>query len=150
MDKKKSLAALFFFVFLPLLAYLQSPKNTEVDTRQYYQKLAADLGITHDQKVKVQIIDKEYLADMNGTREYVETNYNEPKHIQYQHTMTLLRRFSALKAILQPEEYLELRRLYYDPYSERDWLHQFYKRSGLPTIEEAVKKKEKQLQRATD
>ena len=110
----------------------------------YDDILKEGLALTREQKSNLQKIDEAYLQDMEGIKDRADTGYNPPKHIQHQHAHILLRRFRDIKKVISTEQYEILRRLRFDIYEHKDWLVAFYKKNKLPTIEQAVAKRETQ------
>lgn len=137
------LFVLSFFALVSSFAVAQ--EDTYTLSVLYSNNLAINPPLTQKQKMELKKIDLAYLKEADGKRHRAETGYNDPKHIQYQHVMNVLRRFEAMKQILSEEQYLQIRNAQFDIYPHREWMQDFYRKNKLPTIEEAVRKKEEQL-----
>ena len=126
-----------FLVFMSSFSHAQTKKRID--------SLAQILELSREQKETLIEINGYYLNDMDGIKDRADTGYNPPRHIQYQHVYTLIRRLKALEKLLTPEQYKKIREIDFDIYPFKEWLAAFYKRNKLPTIEAAVAKREMQL-----
>jgi hypothetical protein len=131
------------FIILLLLA---GCCTADAQLRRNIDSIKKELQLTNGQVMEIIEIDTAYLKDMEGIRDRADTGYNPPKHIQYQHKYTLLRRFRAYKELLTPEQYVKIRALRFDIYRYSNWLADFYKKNNLPPIGEALAKLEKARQ----
>ena len=117
--------------------------TSKAQLRLGVDSIKKELQLTNEQVMKIVQIDSAYVLDMEGMKSRAETGYNPPKDIQYQHKFILLRRFKAYKELLNADQYEKMRILRFDIYRNSKWLADFYKKSKLPTIEEALAKLEK-------
>lgn len=123
---------------LLIIAYIIFGFCSSAQVSDFKDSLYVELGLTRDQRSKINKINDSYLKDMEGIKDRADTGYNPPKHVQYQHAHCLRRRFRDMKNVTTPEQYEKLRSLRFDIYQHADWLVNFYKKNKLPSIEQAV------------
>lgn len=131
----------FCFVFFFIIAHISiaQPKAGS-------DSISVLLKLSHEQTLELVEIDKETLNDMHGMKERAVSGYNPPADIQYQHKFIIIRRLQALEKVLTTEQYQKIIKLRFDISPDSKWFASFYKTHKLPTIEQAVAKKQQQLQ----